>query len=929
MPSRKKKKIYIWKLLLTAFLFGFAFFHADATGTSARCILVLTKSVDKTEGLDGDILTYTIRYRNDGTAMCTGGGVRIEDTVPAGLTFVNETHSPWMSSGYNGVPLYTNSTRVLSWNAHEVSPGLSGEISWTARVTTSSCSGETIRNKARISSNEYNWQWVWSNEVSTTVKRNCPQPLTLQCAVSPSAITTGGSLVWSSSVSGGTLPISFSWSGSDGLSGNTASVTKSYSTVGTKKGRVTATDALGQTLTRECEVVVNEEVITIPSCPFEPRSGRVVVQFPTSKKIVANASLSSAENGPVAASLPAGAYSVSLASFDGYVGRENKTQLREQWYAKLTPSNGADPVMVTGTISDLEDGVRTAFKTEVVNERLILPSSVNSVTARHAAFSDPSEAHSVYALCAAFDVIPEDTEELVGDCSVEPARTRVNESVTWLAQASGGTLPISFSWSGSDGLSGNTASVAKSYSTVGVKEGTVTISSGDESLVRTCEVVVGGDVTPPPPPPPPRCSTGCGGGGFDPPTVVLVKTATSSGATVYVSQISFTSTSTGRVAGVFLSQLPYTGVLADYGSLIIFAIGVLFWSAIVAYAIRNRWHRKILRLFAVLNATDSQRVWDIDQVQGSSEMAIPEPDLTPHIAAPLFGNPYADIARTPSTRPSSFESPRQTVAHVSSDGSLAANTPPVQEQASVAAILSEGDRSGQIAAHDDRAYDVPSSPTWMKYQPIRHTLHTLLIREAQKERVIISDAGFEVVINAGDGQEGETLQILRQLIRVADTTIPRDGGWLNLNADQIQKILFSTYMSMSAIFIEWLVKGEAQSAFAFIRTLKQQKHPIDEFLTEIVSALDAVFRGRIEGNERSYDPHIAESVKAWSDDRLQEVIAVLIGALDRGYASIEVGAKLALVKLFASRKGKSGAPEGRFSRAEQSTSARREERPVA
>ncbi|MDO8589757.1 MAG: CARDB domain-containing protein [bacterium] len=44
-----------------------------------------------------------------------------------------------------------------------------------------------------------------------------------------------------------------------------------------------------------------------------------------------------------------------------------------------------------------------------------------------------------------------------------------------------------FSWSGTNGLSGTTASVSKSYSTTGVKTGNVTVTSGSQSVTGVCD----------------------------------------------------------------------------------------------------------------------------------------------------------------------------------------------------------------------------------------------------------------------------------------------------------------------------------------------------------------------------------------------------------------------------------------------------------
>jgi hypothetical protein len=79
-----------------------------------------------------------------------------------------------------------------------------------------------------------------------------PAPtLVASCSVSPSSIQTNGSATWQATVSGGNGSYTYSWSGTDGLSGSTSNVTKSYPTAGTKTGSVTVTSA-AQTITQTC-----------------------------------------------------------------------------------------------------------------------------------------------------------------------------------------------------------------------------------------------------------------------------------------------------------------------------------------------------------------------------------------------------------------------------------------------------------------------------------------------------------------------------------------------------------------------------------------------------------------------------------------------------------------------------------------------------
>lgn len=72
-------------------------------------------------------------------------------------------------------------------------------------------------------------------------------PMTVSCSRSPATALLGQSITWSSSITGGTSPFTYAWSGTniDSPVPDTASFSKSYSTVGQKSAQVTVTDSDG------------------------------------------------------------------------------------------------------------------------------------------------------------------------------------------------------------------------------------------------------------------------------------------------------------------------------------------------------------------------------------------------------------------------------------------------------------------------------------------------------------------------------------------------------------------------------------------------------------------------------------------------------------------------------------------------------------
>lgn len=81
-------------------------------------------------------------------------------------------------------------------------------------------------------------------------------PLAVSCAANPNPALLRETVVWSPGVGGGTAPYSYSWSGTDGLSGNTESVTKSYTTFTPKQATVVVTDAQGASGSATCNLTI-------------------------------------------------------------------------------------------------------------------------------------------------------------------------------------------------------------------------------------------------------------------------------------------------------------------------------------------------------------------------------------------------------------------------------------------------------------------------------------------------------------------------------------------------------------------------------------------------------------------------------------------------------------------------------------------------
>ncbi|MCI5108780.1 MAG: hypothetical protein MRY49_02955 [Candidatus Pacebacteria bacterium] len=112
----------------------------------------------------------------------------------------------------------------------------------------------------------------------------------------------------------------------------------------------------------------------------------------------------------------------------------------------------------------------------------------------HITSNNSSSSVSIVRVCNVV-VVPPTTPQpaLTGSCYGTPSNPETGDTVIWHATYSGGIGSYDFDWSGDNGLSGHNSTVSKSYSSEGTKDATVVISSGSQSITRTCYVHVEDD----------------------------------------------------------------------------------------------------------------------------------------------------------------------------------------------------------------------------------------------------------------------------------------------------------------------------------------------------------------------------------------------------------------------------------------------------
>jgi hypothetical protein len=156
-----------------------------------------------------------------------------------------------------------------------------------------------------------------------------------------------------------------------------------------------------------------------------------------------------------------------------------------------SPSSGTAPLPVTWTATPGGGNGTYTYSwtgTDGLSGTAIATSKTYTTVGRkNASITVTSGGSSVTATCHV-DVNP----TLTASCTGSPSSGTAPLPVTWTATPSGADK---YSWVGTDGLSGNSITASKTYSTTGTKHATVTVTSGTSSANGTCSVTVNPPVT--------------------------------------------------------------------------------------------------------------------------------------------------------------------------------------------------------------------------------------------------------------------------------------------------------------------------------------------------------------------------------------------------------------------------------------------------
>ncbi|MEN9524530.1 MAG: hypothetical protein RL536_599 [Candidatus Parcubacteria bacterium] len=282
-------------------------------------------------------------------------------------------------------------------------------------------------------------------------------PLNVNCYPMPLSARTGDTVSWSASAYGGNNSYYYTWTGTDGLSGYGSAISKTYYSSGYKNASVTVTSN-GQTISKNCDGSVNvygDYYNNYPNYNYNnyPQNYNYYPSTYYSQLYVTCAPSNQYSN----------AYGNSIT-----------------WNAYPSGGNGYYTYYWTGTdnlygssqslyYSYSYPGVKTASVTVYSNGQSITQSCGSATVGNNYGYVNNYNNYAVVNNNGGLDVA----------CYVDPTTARTNQPVTWKSEVTGGVAPYTYTWTGTNGLSGSNSTVTKYYDTAGEKNAILNVKSAD------------------------------------------------------------------------------------------------------------------------------------------------------------------------------------------------------------------------------------------------------------------------------------------------------------------------------------------------------------------------------------------------------------------------------------------------------------------
>lgn len=225
-----------------------------------------------------------------GVAVTLSSNISNIGNASTGASFTGLFQRATNSSGSDATDIGTDYNAALpaGWsNATTLSYTFSSAGTYYVRACADKSSGSN--NGVITESNENNNCGPWT-AITVGSEPEPPPPPTgnLSCYASPTNNVTGSQTTWTATVLGGGGPYTYSWSGTDGLSGSGSSINKTYNTAGTKSATVTLTSGGTESASCSTEIAVYSPPPDLTAGPTSPSTATVGTPVTISANVANN-----------------------------------------------------------------------------------------------------------------------------------------------------------------------------------------------------------------------------------------------------------------------------------------------------------------------------------------------------------------------------------------------------------------------------------------------------------------------------------------------------------------------------------------------------------------------------------------------------------------------------------------------------------------
>ncbi len=531
---------------------------------------------------------------------------------------------------------------------------------------------------------------------------------------------------------------------------------------------------------------------------------------------------------------------------------------------------------------------------------------------------------------------PPPPPSLTGSCSASSSSVNTGENVIWSASATGGTSVYTYVWTGDDGLSSTNSSITKTYSTIGTKNASVTITSGSQSISKNCSISI---TTPPPPP--------------SNPTPLTASCSASPGVAEIGQNVSWTSSVSGG-NGTYVYEWNGTDSLSstdanitkNYGSAGTKngTVAVTSGTETVTSALCSVVVRPSVGCSGNCGGgggIDQPTVVLLKKLSTSSPLAfvylsqIPYTGLSDHYGLVIFflalivwsilvtlvirKDKAISMAKKLIGMFATVKNNRREAVNFEHDHQL-----DVTDEDLVDLSAYNNEVPENLPISNAREEEIDSDDT-----------KEIFSRRAKENKVLISDDALNMLfVMTGNVEEN-----LNKTLKIAEEKIEKEDGWILINKARMASIASlisesneiynvvapvpatavapvvpehiavpasntSTYGQSNQIakpadskeFLLWIARNESTKILNFVRKMGGVGVDPNVFIKSVIYDLDKSYRSRLE-RDVLVSPELAQVTAGWTSAQIEEMISILFTIIEQSYKNSTLGVKLAIMRI--------------------------------